>query len=92
MNNPLCRYCGKPMTVSHIEYIDVWYECHCDGYKKEKRLLQELRDLENKVKIKHSELQGHKAASLYESTIREFNKQISEINQQMYNFKRGYEE
>ena len=85
MREPLCRYCGKPMLIDGIEYTDIWYTCVCAGYQKEKRLKQELRDLECKVYNKKGELAGHKAASLYETTLRELNKKIEET-------KRAYEE
>lgn len=85
MREVLCRYCGKPMLIDSIEYTDVWYTCVCKGYQKEKQLKQELRDLECKVYNKRMELAGHQAASLYETTLRELNKKISEI-------KRTYEE
>lgn len=85
MREPLCRYCGKPMLIDSIEYTDIWYTCSCEGYEKEKRLKQELRELECKVYNKKSELAGHQAASLYETTLRELKKKISEIE-------RAYEE
>ena len=79
MDRPLCRYCGKPMDIAYIEYIVVYYKCGCEGYKKEQKLEDELRALERQVSNKKMELGGHKAASLYETTLRELNKKIYEI-------------
>ncbi len=35
MNNPLCRYCGKPMKIYDEDYYGTTYKCACDGYKKD---------------------------------------------------------
>ena len=77
--NPLCKYCGKPMSIDRIEYTDVWYSCSCDGYLKEKELEKELKKIKSNLSEKEKELQSHKDNSLYECLIRDLKQKIEEI-------------
>lgn len=79
MKNILCKYCGKQMRISHIEYDETWYECSCDGYKTEQRLKSEINELKCKLSKKEYELEVHKNNSLCARSIMELKKQIREI-------------
>lgn len=79
MSKPLCKYCGNPMLIDSIEYTDIWYECKCEGYLKEQKLLTEIRDIEYSLWEKRDELQKHRSNSLYTKSIGELKRQIEKI-------------
>ena len=85
MNNPLCKYCGKPMMIDIIDHYDTWYICKCDGYLKEEKLKNEIIKIECDLKNKKIELENHKKNNLYNCSIRELENKIKKIKQQYDN-------
>lgn len=82
MQNPLCKYCGNPMSIQDIDYYGISYECHCDGYIKEQELEEEISAIEDNLRKKKAELECHRANSLYRCSIRELEQKIKEIESQ----------
>lgn len=79
MRKPLCKYCGNPMFIEGIEYTDIWYECKCEGYLKEQKLLKEIGDIKHSLWKKEDELQKHRSNSLYAKSIEELKREIEKV-------------
>lgn len=82
MNHPKCRYCGQSMKIDDTDYYDTYYECDCEGYQKERRLLGEINYLKNERVQKIRELENHRSTGVYlkkrnslKSSIRELDRE-----------------